>query len=205
MNAPRCASAHAQLAAARTRLIVDKPFIGVLLLHLPLEAVDWCGGIATDARRIYYNPDYIARLDARQTQFVLAHQALHCALGHFARRGHRLRGRWDAACDLAVNLLLVEEGLDPVPDARVDPALRGLSAEEIYPLLGDDAAARGFDVHLFDIQAASMRPRTRDEPQASPHAPRPGEGLAMSADALDSDAAPLEPGERGAGAHAVPR
>src|SRR5690606_23176689 len=135
---------------------------------------------------------YIGRLDARQTQFVLAHQALHCALGHFARRGHRLRGRWDAACDLAVNLLLVEEGFDPVPDAPVDPRLRGLSAEEIYPLLGDDAPARGFDTHLFDAAGAPRTsPRTQHEPEVGARASRTSEGFGMSADALDSDAAPL--------------
>jgi predicted metal-dependent peptidase len=187
---------QAQLAAARARLILDKPFIGVLLLHLPFEAASWCETVATDARRIYYSPDYIRRLDARHIQFVLAHQALHCALGHFARRGHRLRERWDAACDHAVNLLLVEEGLPPVADALIDPRHRGLSAEEIYPLLGGHRPEHTFDTHLFDGAAArgiavaghGGRHDASDELADS------GTG-----DALDSDAAPQSRRSRGLG------
>lgn len=141
-----------QLGAARTRLILDQPFLGALVMHLPLEPADpaWCETTATDARAIYYNPDFIARLSLAQTQFALAHEALHCALGHFARRSHRTRQRWDAACDHAVNLLLAAEGLRPPPGALGNPAFRGLSAEEIYPLLPADCRERTLDRHLFD-------------------------------------------------------
>ncbi len=185
------AAARAQLNAARARLILDKPFIGVLLLHLPFEPSDRCEAVATDARRIYYNPDYIARLDARQTQFVLAHQALHCALGHFARRGHRLREPWDAACDYAVNLLLVEEGLPPVPGARVDVRFRGLSAEEIYPLLDARVPVRTFDTHLFDAAGAGGVAGTRGgREDATAGAATDAAANEGTRDTLDSDAAP---------------
>ncbi len=145
-----------RLAAARTRLILEKPFIGALVTHLPLVAADpsWCETTATDARAFYYNPRYIAGLGSNEIRFVLAHQALHCALGHFARRGHRICRRWDAACDHAVNLLLVAEGMKPPAGAPVNPEFSGLSAEEIYPLLPSDAAAKPFDLHLFDEYAA---------------------------------------------------
>ena len=44
-----------KLAAARTLLILDKPFLGALVLRLPLEAVRarWCPTTATDAQKIY--------------------------------------------------------------------------------------------------------------------------------------------------------
>ena len=47
-----------KLSAARTRLILDNPFLGSLILQLPLkEATDeWCKYIANDARYFYYNP-----------------------------------------------------------------------------------------------------------------------------------------------------
>jgi predicted metal-dependent peptidase len=141
-----------KLGAARTRLILEKPFIGALVMHLPLQAADtsWCETVATDARALYFNPGYIAGLTLAQTQFVLAHEAMHCALAHFARRQHRLRQRWDIACDHAVNLLLVDEGLQPPPGALADPRFRGLSAEEIYPLIPPDAREQTLDRHLFD-------------------------------------------------------
>ncbi|MFN3593373.1 MAG: DUF2201 family putative metallopeptidase [Thiobacillaceae bacterium] len=141
-----------KLAAARTRLILDKPFLGSLVMHLPLKAADpkWCATTATDARHFYYNPAYIARLTLEQTQFVLAHEAMHCALSHFARRGHRQKHRWDVACDYAVNMILDDERMHGPDDALIDAKYRGLTAEEIYPLLHEDPPEKTQDMHLFD-------------------------------------------------------
>ena len=144
-----------KLGAARTRLILERPFIGALVMHLPLlpAAAAWCETTATDARAFYYNPEYIAGLTLAGTQFVLAHEALHCALGHFARHSHRMRRRWDIACDQAVNLLLVDEGLRPPAGALANPDFRGLSAEEIYPLIPPDTMEQTLDRHLFGERA----------------------------------------------------
>ncbi|MFN3564707.1 MAG: DUF2201 family putative metallopeptidase [Burkholderiaceae bacterium] len=148
--------AETRLAAARTRLVVDKPFLGALLLRLPLQAAAWCRTTATDARTLYYNPAWIATLSGSQLQFALAHEALHCALGHFARRGHRSRRRWDLACDLAINPILVDEGLAPPPEAVTLDVYRGMSAEEIYPCLhGEQEDRENFDRHLWDGEAGA--------------------------------------------------
>jgi predicted metal-dependent peptidase len=140
-----------KLGAARTRLILEHPFIGALVMHLPLEPADpaWCATIATDVRALYYNPAYIAGLTLEQVQFVLAHEAMHCALAHFARRSHRARRRWDVACDHAVNWLLAEDGLETPPGALLQPGYRGLSAEEIYPLVPADTVETPLDRHLY--------------------------------------------------------
>ncbi len=144
-----------KLGAARTRLILEQPFIGALVMHLPLVAADpaWCETTATDARAFYFNPDYIAGLTLAQAQFALAHEAMHCALGHFARRSHRTRRRWDVACDHAANWLLADEGLKPPPGALLNPQFRGLSAEEIYPLIPPDTMEQTLDRHLFGERA----------------------------------------------------
>lgn len=128
-----------KLAAARTRLILDKPFLGALVLRLPLVAADpaWCKGASTDAKKLYYNQDYINALTIQQTQFVLAKQALHCALSHFARRQHRIKHRWDLACDYAVNPLLINDGLKAPPETLVDDGYEGMTAEEIYHYIND--------------------------------------------------------------------
>jgi len=141
-----------KLSAARTRLILDRPFLGALTLRLPLVEADskWCKTTATDARALYFNRDYIASLTSRETEFVLAHEALHCALTHFARRQHRLKHRWDVACDLAINPILLAEGLTPPPNALVMPGFEDLSAEEIYPLLDDDPEQEPHDQHVYD-------------------------------------------------------
>ncbi len=141
-----------KLAAARTRLILEKPFLGALVMHLPLKAADpkWCKTTATDARKFYFNPGYIARLTLEQTQFVLAHEAMHCALSHFNRRNHRQKHRWDVACDYAVNMILDEERMQGPDNALMNAAYRGLTAEEIYPVLHEDPPEETQDMHLFD-------------------------------------------------------
>jgi len=129
-----------KLTAARTRLILDKPFLGALALRLPMVVADpkWCQTTSTDARSFYYNPSYIDALSLEQTQFVLANQALHCALSHFARRQHRNKFRWDIACDHAINPLLVKDGLTPPPGTLVLECYEGMTAEEIYPFIDEN-------------------------------------------------------------------
>jgi len=141
-----------KLSAARTKLILDKPFLGALVLRLPMLEADpnWCRTTATDARSFYYNFEYIDSLSLEQTQFVLAHEALHCALSHFARRQHRDKNRWDIACDLAINPLLVADGLVPTPDALLLDEYEGMTAEEIYPCLDEDDDLTPQDDHLYD-------------------------------------------------------
>ena len=111
---------------------------------------------ATDGRAFYFNSGYIATLDFAQTQFVLAHEAMHCALAHFDRRHHRSVRRWDIAADYAVNLLLIDDGLRPPPGALLNVEFRGLSAEEIYPLIPPDAEEATLDRHIF-TEAATPR------------------------------------------------
>ena len=141
-----------KLTAARTKLILDKPFLGALVLRLPLQAADpaWCATTGTDARKFYYNPDFIDALKPSETQFILAHEALHCALSHFARREHRIKHRWDLACDYAINPILLEEGLTPPLGILHMKAYEGMSAEEIYPLIDENDMSETLDQHLYD-------------------------------------------------------
>jgi len=141
-----------KLAAARTRLILDKPFLGALVLRLPMKQAqaDWCKTTATDAKTFYYNHDYIDALSLEQTQYVLAHEALHCALSHFSRRQHRLKHRWDLACDLAVNPLLMGDGMTPPPDTLYNSDYEGMTAEEIYPSIDDLDDRETPDHHIYD-------------------------------------------------------
>ena len=145
-----------KLAAARMRLLMDKPFLGALVLRLPLKSAGaWCRTMATDARAIYYNPDWVNELSTAHAQFALAHEALHCGLGHFARRGQRVQRKWDIACDFAINPVLMDEGLKPPMDALVLDVYRGLSAEEIYPCLDDELEDNDtLDDHVWDSDEA---------------------------------------------------
>ena len=86
-----------KMAAARTRLILDKPFFGALTLRLPLveAAEDRCRTTWSDGKTLFYNRAYIDSLDIAETRFALSRESLHCALLHFYRRGNRDRETWD--------------------------------------------------------------------------------------------------------------
>jgi predicted metal-dependent peptidase len=82
---------------------------------------------------------------------VVAHEVLHCALGHHARRGIRDPLRWNVACDLAVNPVLLGAGF-ALPQSRLMPGesefaqLPGdLSAEEYYARLPDSDGQKSDD------------------------------------------------------------
>ena len=140
-----------KLAAARTRLVLEKPFLGALVLRLPLQAAqpDWCKTTYSDARKLYYNHFYIDALTLAETQFVLAQEALHCALSHFSRRGHRTPHLWDLACDYAINPILIHDGLTAPPGALYEHSYVGMTAEEIYPFLLDNENESEREENLF--------------------------------------------------------
>ena len=129
-----------KLATARTKLILEKPFLGALVLRLPMlrANADWCETTFSNGKSFYYNEDYIDALSADQTQFALAHEALHCALSHFARRQTRVKHRWDMACDFAINPMLINDGMKPPADALFLREYADMTAEEIYPMLEDN-------------------------------------------------------------------
>jgi len=149
-------AASIALIRARTALVLDKPFLGALTLRLPMIAADpdWCRTTATDARSFYYNPNYISGLTAPQVQFVLAHEALHCALTHFARRLQRSQLRWDIACDQAINPLLMRDGLHPPPGWLVIESFLGMTAEEIYPYIEDNPNDSPMDQHIYNGESS---------------------------------------------------
>jgi predicted metal-dependent peptidase len=77
-----------KLTRARTQLLLGQPFFGTLCLRLKLVA----GAqptMATNGREIVYNPVFVDELNPRELEAVLAHEVLHCALGHHCRRGAR--------------------------------------------------------------------------------------------------------------------
>jgi len=186
-----------KLSAARTRLILDKPFLGALVLRLPMVEADpnWCRTTATDARTFYYNREFIEVLSLDHVQFMLAHEALHCALAHFARRQHRVKHRWDVACDHAINPLLVEDGLRPPPGTLLLDEFKDMTAEEIYPYIKDDTDEETLDQHAYDDAEGGQRGN-----QNNPNPPPPQQEKGSSASADEQNSAGTSPqAERGQG------
>ncbi len=142
-----------RLTSARTRLIMEFPFLGVLAMKLPLKAADpsWCATVATDARALYFSSAWIISLKEYEVRFAIAHEAMHCALAHFVRRKDRNKHRWNIACDFAVNSVLTEAGMARPVEALFDRKLSKLTAEEIYQLIENDHNGSTLDTHLDEV------------------------------------------------------
>jgi predicted metal-dependent peptidase len=136
-------SVEQKLTRARTQLLLNQPFFGTLCLRLKMVAMPEFPTMATDGRRIAYNPWFVEKLTPAELEGVLAHEVMHCALAHHCRRGDRDAQLWNKAADYAINPILTNSGMTLPKDALLDSAYNDLSAEEIYARLMEQAEDGG--------------------------------------------------------------
>lgn len=122
------------IAQDRQGLLMKMPFIGGVLMRLDIVPVydERLETAATDGDRIYFDVEFYSRLGKDERLFVLAHEAWHCVLLHFARRQDRDPELFNVAADLEIHFILTDEKLKAPFVLPHDPYWRGLSAEEIY-------------------------------------------------------------------------
>jgi len=130
--------------------------------------------IPSGAPRFEFNRRFFDGLGKHELVFVVLHEALHYAFRHHERRQARLAAVWNVACDLVVNVFLLERvGFNRISDPlfrrfinsavtfqnlRLAPARDGLSlsAEEVYELLEKDFTRVGADAS--GLQACDEHP-----------------------------------------------
>ena len=124
-----------KIVVARVGLLLKHPFFGNMATRMKLiDASDWCKTAATDFRNFYYNRDFFEKMSARQVEFVVAHEILHCVYDHMMRRDSRDPKVWNIAADYCVNGLLKREriGDDPPVKFFYDRKYDKWSAEQVY-------------------------------------------------------------------------
>lgn len=130
-----------KMQQAMTKMIMDYPFFSGMALSLKFQEATWLKTAAVDGVNLFYNPDFIDSLEKGEVLFVIAHEVLHCVLGHHARRKGRDMSGWNIACDHAVNLLLEKQvsthGMKKPADLHCDPQFEGMSAEAIFNKIPD--------------------------------------------------------------------
>lgn len=133
------------IRAARIKLVLGRDarsvFFATLALKLRPEVLWGIETCTTDGEILGYNPEFVLALSDEARVTVVAHEVLHLALTHHARRGHRDPKLWNVAADLSLNPLLQEAGY-PIPPGGLLPGRGeyahlppGLSAEEYYERL----------------------------------------------------------------------
>src|SRR6056297_1491990 len=134
--------ARETLIKARMGLLFKHPFFGQLALRLTLTPADrkWCPTAATDGKKFYYNPAFIANLDDKENVFLVGHELGHCIYEHMIRRGGRDPKLYNIAGDYIINNMLDTEMVQGKDYARVityvkpflDHKYDGWSSEEVY-------------------------------------------------------------------------
>lgn len=154
-----------RVTRARSWLVREHPFFGSLAMRLRIVERDASevDTMATDGRFLFYCQRFIDSITEAVLLFVVAHEVLHCALGHHVRRGNRDLYRWNQACDYVVNWLLKKAGFAVPEGAFLDPAYDGMNAEQVYRVLEkrDRDAAQA-------AQAAQQPSSQQQQPSSSP-------------------------------------
>jgi predicted metal-dependent peptidase len=132
------------ITKARARLLVRAPFFGSIALGLLWVNAPEVRTMATDGRRVWYNPDWCDAQGVEKTMGVIAHEVLHVVNKHHLRCGERDPELWNIAADLLINRVL-EEGSYLLPsDGLFDRERRyaGLATETIYARLLEQCDTR---------------------------------------------------------------
>lgn len=127
-----------KLTRARIGLILDQPFFGTLATRLQLQEYPAVETMATDGFRIRYNPEFVDKQKPEHLKSIIAHEVMHCASGHHARRDNRDPKQWNKACDYAINPILKEAGFSLPSWMLYNPQFDNMSAEEIYNIIKND-------------------------------------------------------------------
>jgi predicted metal-dependent peptidase len=127
-----------QLTYARTALVLDQPFFGMLALHLRLLEDEATPTLSVDGKVIRYNPTFVSKLSPALTKSAISHEVSHCILDHIGRRGTRTPRKWNQAGDYVINAMLNDSGFELGKTWLYNPAYANLSADEVYNRLPDN-------------------------------------------------------------------
>lgn len=122
---------------ARASLILDQPFFGSLALRLLPVPDESIKTMATDGRRLKFNPNFVDKISLGQTKAEICHEVMHCVLDHVGRRGARNPQKWNIAADHAINPTLKDLGFELGDDWLLDMQFKDMSADAIYNMLPD--------------------------------------------------------------------
>ena len=132
------AIARGRIEHARVDLLLDHPYFAAALLAIPMRGTSEPSipqALVTDGRRIVYRYDLVAALERPKIRLLMMHALSHVLLEHPQRGLHREWTLWTTACDIAVELLFAQLGIERSIDRGRLKRFDGLSAEGIYAVI----------------------------------------------------------------------
>ena len=100
----------------KTKVDLNKshPFFSYILMNMQVEKTKHTKEIPTMAvsqyGNLYWNEDFVNKLDNDELKFCLAHEVGHVSTLTFQRQGKRDMTLWNIATDLVINYMLLDEG-----------------------------------------------------------------------------------------------
>lgn len=131
-------NAQSKMTAARSSLILEQPFFGALALSLKMVEDSTCQTAWVNGRELGYNPTFVDSLSHDRLVALVAHEVMHCAMGHPWRRDGREHRQWNVACDQAINGELRQSFTLPNGALYPNPGEEGKSAEWYYARVQED-------------------------------------------------------------------
>ena len=101
-----------RLLMARSRLLVENGFYGLLLMHMIYSLDEGADTAYTDGDRIAFSPKFMEELSDKELEFVLMHEILHVVLRHCARGKNYDPFLFNIACDIVVNSNIMHSNCD---------------------------------------------------------------------------------------------
>ena len=151
--------ARDMIIRARVQLLLKHPFFGVLSTYLepkPAQLAPYSGGMGTDGKFLYYQPDKLVEIPPEQIEGIISHELMHISLGHLWRREMREPLRWNIATDYAVNAIVKKNF--PLPEgALYNTKYENKCAEEIYELLPGPFCPKCGCKHIKGVKYKSTR------------------------------------------------
>lgn len=132
-----------RIEKALTTLVLDEPFFAVLAMKLNVVVTDSIPTFATEGKNLFVNPIFCDTLKDNEVVTVLAHEVLHCAMGHIWRIpiGADVEV-WNRAIDNEANWILEERNIAakhkvkpfPFPScgAEMEDRFKEVACEIIY-------------------------------------------------------------------------
>jgi len=159
-----------KISQAKAKLLVDYPLFGTIASKIELVLNDDIQAFKSDGIKLEYNSDFINSLSISEMEFVFANGAMHASLAHESRKNNRLGWLWQMATDLAINDMLVQNGMDRPELAQYRKRFEGMYAEEIYAELVDDILREDEDLEYEaddsdDVQNSDNKNKSNDNQQ----------------------------------------
>jgi predicted metal-dependent peptidase len=107
-----------RLIKARTSLVLEHPFVGMIALNMPQILDDTLDPptACTNGKQVRYHPEFVKSLTDEELKFLVAHECMHPMLEHPFRRNGRDPRTWNQAGDYVINQYLSDDKVGKMPE-----------------------------------------------------------------------------------------